>query len=67
MMKLARAALLLTLASSAVWAQTNVGEQQAEATLPFQLTTTVTFELPSRSTVNLLSRMESVAKLRSRE
>src|SRR5215471_4967725 len=48
MMKLARVALLLTLASSAVWAQTNVGEQQAEATLPFQLTTTATFELPWR-------------------
>src|SRR5580765_1776395 len=48
MMKLARAALLLTLVSSAVWAQTNVGEQQAEATLPFQLTTTATFELPWR-------------------
>ena len=46
MMKLARVAVLLTLASSAVWAQTNVGEQQAEATLPFQLTTTATFELP---------------------
>ena len=48
MMKLARVALLLTLASSAVWAQTNVGEQKAEATLPFQLTTTATFELPWR-------------------
>src|SRR5262245_14120301 len=48
MMKLARVALLLTLASSAVWAQTNVGEQQAEATLPFQLTTTATFGLPWR-------------------
>src|SRR5262250_3185616 len=48
MMKLARVALLLTLASSAVWAQTNVGEQEAEATLPFQLTTTATFELPWR-------------------
>ena len=48
MMKLARVALLLTLASSAIWAQTNVGEQQAEATLPFQLTTTATFELPWR-------------------
>jgi aldose sugar dehydrogenase len=48
MMKLARVALLLMLASSAVWAQTNVGEQQAEATLPFQLTTTATFGLPWR-------------------
>src|ERR1043165_9314942 len=48
MMKLAIAALLLALASSAVWVQTNVGEQPAEATLPFQLTTTATFELPWR-------------------
>ena len=48
MMKLARALLLLTLVSGAVLAQTNVGEQQAEATLPFQLTTTATFGLPWR-------------------
>ena len=48
MMKLARVALLLTLASSAVWAQTNVGEQEAEATLPFQVTPTATFGLPWR-------------------
>src|SRR5215510_10935580 len=48
MMKLARVALLLTLASSAVWAQTNVGQQKPEATLPFQMTTTATFGLPWR-------------------
>ncbi|MFN0107794.1 MAG: PQQ-dependent sugar dehydrogenase, partial [Blastocatellia bacterium] len=54
MIKLARAVLFLTLASlvsgtsGAVLAQTNVGEQQAEATLPFQLTTTATFGLPWR-------------------
>src|SRR6266545_2126984 len=48
MIKLARVALLLTLASSAVWAQTNVGEQKPEATLPFKMTTVDTFELPWR-------------------
>ena len=47
-MKLAKAVLLLTLVSSAIWAQTNMGAQQAEATLPFQLTTTATFGLPWR-------------------
>ena len=46
-MKLARAALL-TLASVAVWAQVNVGEQKAEPTLPFKVTTTSTFGLPWR-------------------
>ena len=47
-MKLARAALLLTLAVAAVWAQVNVGEQQPEATLPFKMTTVATFGLPWR-------------------
>jgi glucose/arabinose dehydrogenase len=47
MMKLARAALL-TLASVAVWAQVNVGEQKAEPTLPFKVATTSTFGLPWR-------------------
>src|SRR6266481_2812541 len=47
-MKLAKAALLLTLASVAVWAQVNVGEQKPEASLPFTMTTTATFELPWR-------------------
>ena len=46
-MKLARAALLFTLAAAA-WAQVNVGEQKPEATLPFKMTTTATFELPWR-------------------
>ena len=46
-MKLARAALLLTLAAAA-WAQVNVGEQKPEATLPFKMTTAATFELPWR-------------------
>jgi glucose/arabinose dehydrogenase len=47
-MKLANAALLLTLASVAAWAQTNVGEQKPEASLPFKMITTANFELPWR-------------------
>jgi glucose/arabinose dehydrogenase len=46
-MKLARAALLLSLAASA-GAQVNVGEQKPEAAQPFNMTTTATFELPWR-------------------
>jgi hypothetical protein len=34
-MKLAKAPLLLMLASVAAWAQVNVGEQKPEASLPF--------------------------------
>ena len=47
-MKLATAALLLTLASVAAWAQVNVGEQKPEASLPFTMTTVATFKLPWR-------------------
>src|SRR4030081_3638651 len=47
-MKLAKAALLLTLASTAAWAQINAGEQKPEATLPFTMTTVTAFELPWR-------------------
>jgi aldose sugar dehydrogenase len=47
-MKLAKAALLFTLASTAAWAQVNVGEQKPEASLPFTMTTVATFELPWR-------------------
>src|SRR5450631_4393714 len=47
-MKLANAALLFTLASGAAWAQTNVGEQKPETSLPFNMTTVATFELPWR-------------------
>jgi aldose sugar dehydrogenase len=39
--------LLFTLATAA-WAQVNVGEQKPEATLPFNMTTVSTFELPWR-------------------
>ena len=47
-MKLAKTALLFTLASAAAWAQVNVGEQKPEASLPFTMTTVTTFELPWR-------------------
>src|SRR6476660_9003987 len=47
-MKLAKAVLLLTLASAAVWAQVNAGEQKPEASLPFTMTTVTTFNLPWR-------------------
>ncbi len=48
MMKLAKAALLITLASTAAWAQVNVGEQKPDPNLPFNMTTVNTFELPWR-------------------
>src|SRR5438093_12382141 len=47
-MKLAKAVLLLTLASAAVWAQVNAGEQKSDANLPFTMTTVTTFNLPWR-------------------
>src|SRR5579862_2033728 len=47
-MRMAKTAVLFTLASVAAWAQVNVGEQKPEASLPFTLTTTATFELPWR-------------------
>src|SRR6202521_4428901 len=47
-MKLAKVALLIILSSAAAWAQVNVGEQKPEASLPFNMTTANTFELPWR-------------------
>src|SRR3979490_2229359 len=50
-MKLATAALMLTLlsvASLVVFAQVNAGEQKPEASLPFTMTTVTTFTLPWR-------------------
>src|SRR5919197_1879143 len=47
-MKLAKAVLLLTLASAAAWAQVNAGEQNPEPNLPFTMTTVTTFTLPWR-------------------
>ena len=46
--KLMKAALLLTLASAAAWAQVNAGEQKPETSLPFTMTTVTTFKLPWR-------------------
>jgi glucose/arabinose dehydrogenase len=47
-MKLAKAVMLLTLASVPAWAQVNAGDQTTEASLPFNMTTTDTFGLPWR-------------------
>src|SRR5690242_18285810 len=47
-MKIAKAVLLLSLVSAAVWAQVNAGEQKPEANLPFKMTTVTTFNLPWR-------------------
>lgn len=47
-MKLAKRALLLTLASTAVWAQVNIGEQKPEESVPFNMTSVATFRLPWR-------------------
>jgi aldose sugar dehydrogenase len=47
-MKLAIAALLLTLAPAAVRAQYNAGKQKPETSLPFKMTAVTTFELPWR-------------------
>ena len=47
-MKMAKTALLLTLAAAAAWAQVNAGETKPEASLPFNMTTVTTFELPWR-------------------
>jgi glucose/arabinose dehydrogenase len=40
--------LVLTLVSTAAWAQVNVGEQKPEPSLPFTMTTVATFDLPWR-------------------
>ncbi len=47
-MHLARTALFVALASAAIGAQVNVGQQKPEASLPFTMTTVTTFELPWR-------------------
>jgi aldose sugar dehydrogenase len=46
--KLMKAAWLLTMASTAAWAQVNAGEQRPETNLPFTMTTVTTFKLPWR-------------------
>src|SRR5690349_18127179 len=47
-MTLSKAALLFTAASTAAWAQINIGEQKPEPSLPFDMTTVATFKLPWR-------------------
>ena len=47
-MKLAKAMLLLTLASTTALAQVNAGDQKPETNLPFNMTTVATFSLPWR-------------------
>jgi aldose sugar dehydrogenase len=47
-MKSARAALLLTFASAAAWAQVNAGDTKPEPSLPFNMTTVATFQFPWR-------------------
>src|SRR6202789_1349259 len=47
-MKLAKVALLFTLASAPGWAQVNIGTQKPEASLPFTMTTVANFTLPWR-------------------
>jgi len=47
-MRLAKAMLLLPLASMAAWAQVNAGAQKPEPSVPFNMTTVSTFELPWR-------------------
>ena len=47
-MKLAKAGLLLILASAPAWTQVNLGEKPAEAGLPFTMTDVATFNLPWR-------------------
>src|SRR5574339_195746 len=47
-MKWATGTLLLVLASATAWAQVEAGDQQPEATVPFNMTTVATFTLPWR-------------------
>src|SRR5580765_1535489 len=49
--RLAKTALLFTLASATGWAQVNVGGPRPEASVPFTMTTVSTFELPWRLAV----------------
>ncbi len=47
-MKPTKLALILAFSSISAWAQINAGDQKPEASLPFNLTTVATFELPWR-------------------
>lgn len=48
MTNLAKASLILALACAPIWAQVNAGDQEPEAALPFDMTTTDSFGLPWR-------------------
>jgi glucose/arabinose dehydrogenase len=47
-MRLTKPVLLFTVASVAAWCQVNIGEQQPEGSVPFNMTTVATFKLPWR-------------------
>ena len=47
-MRLSKTAFLFTLVSAPMWAQINAGEIKPEASIPFNMTTVATFELPWR-------------------
>src|SRR5262245_58809258 len=47
-MRLVKRVLIATLASAVIHAQVNMGQQKPEASVPFTMTTTTTFELPWR-------------------
>ena len=46
--KMTKTVLLITLASATAWAQVNIGELKPEASVPFNMTTAASFELPWR-------------------
>ena len=46
--RFAKAAVLFALGSASAWAQVNAGNQKPEPSLPFNMTTVATFELPWR-------------------
>src|SRR5499427_7449604 len=62
-MRLAKTALLVTLASATGLAQVNVGEQKPEASVPFTMTTASTFELPWRIAFLFVSEMVATEKV----
>src|SRR5262252_6231404 len=62
-MRLAKTALLVTLASATGLAQVNVGEQKPEASVPFTMTTASTFELPWRIAFLFVSEMVATEKI----
>src|SRR4026208_288594 len=61
-MRLAKVAVLFSVASATTMAQINVGEQKAEANLPFTMTTVSTFGLPWRTALLPDGRMLATDK-----